>query len=87
MLVNRKKWRIKFNEKKSTNVTLTDRKYNYALVAINQERIPRANESKKISVNLDAKWKWKQVKKTIEEKTRVTGTHVASRTPLSAVNS
>jgi hypothetical protein len=63
-----KRWRIKLNEAKSVHVNITNKKFNYLPVSINQQIIPHENSAKYLGMTLDAKLRWKvHVEKKREE--------------------
>ena len=63
-----KRWRIKFNETKSTHINFTYQKVNNMIININLQKIQYANTAKYLGMTHDTKLKWKEhVKKKKDE--------------------
>jgi hypothetical protein len=63
-----RKWRIKFNETKSTYINFTNQKIDQRSILLNGVRIPSSNTTKYLGMTLDAKLRWKaHIKKKQEE--------------------
>ncbi|PNF19341.1 putative RNA-directed DNA polymerase from transposon X-element [Cryptotermes secundus] len=55
-----KKWRMKANENKSTNVTFTMKRTTCPPVTLNHSQIPQAEDAKYLGIHLDKRLTWKK---------------------------
>jgi hypothetical protein len=54
-----RKWRINLNESKSVHIDFTNNKIKQQPIIINGTKVPYANTTKYLAMNLDAKLRWK----------------------------